>query len=36
MLQFIGGMVVGSIFGVCLMCIMQINRLYKTDGEVRE
>ncbi|TDA20208.1 DUF3789 domain-containing protein [Extibacter muris] len=34
MWQFIGGLIVGMIFGVVLMCMLQINRLYKLDGEV--
>ncbi|MDB8681754.1 DUF3789 domain-containing protein [[Ruminococcus] gnavus] len=26
MLQFIGGLVIGGIFGVVLMCLLQINK----------
>ena len=27
MLQFIGGLVIGGIFGVVLMCLLQINKI---------
>lgn len=34
MWKFIGGIIVGTTIGVCLMCVLQINRLNKTDGEI--
>ena len=36
MIQFICGMIVGSMIGVAIMCLMQINRLYRHDREVDE
>lgn len=36
MIQFIGGIIVGSMVGVAMMCLVQINRLYKHDKELEE
>lgn len=36
MIQFICGTMVGGMIGVVMMCLMQINRLYKHDREVDE
>ena len=36
MIQFICGTMVGGMIGVSVMCLMQINRLYKHDREVDE
>lgn len=36
MIQFICGMIVGGMIGVAMMCLMQINRLYRHDREVDE
>lgn len=32
MIQFIVGTMVGGMIGVAMMCLMQINRLYRHDG----
>ena len=31
MIQFIVGTIVGGMIGVAMMCLMQINRLYRHD-----
>ena len=36
MIQFICGTMVGGMIGVAMMCLMQINRLYRHDREVEE
>ena len=36
MIQFIFGTMVGGMIGVAMMCLMQINRLYRHDREVEE
>ena len=36
MIQFIVGIMVGGMIGVVMMCLMQINRLYRHDREVEE
>ena len=36
MIQFICGTMVGGMIGVVMMCLMQINRLYRLDREVEE
>ena len=36
MIQFIVGTIVGGMIGVAMMCLMQINRLYRHDREVDE
>ena len=32
-LYFLGGMVVGGLFGVVIMCLFQINRLHDKEDE---
>ncbi len=34
MLAFLSGTIVGGIFGVMVMCLLQINRLHGSDTEV--
>lgn len=36
LLMFIIGLNVGGIFGVVIMCLLQVNRLYKHDMEDEE
>ena len=36
MIQFIVGTMVGGMIGVAMICLMQINRLYRYDREVEE
>ncbi len=36
MLVFLGGILVGGIMGIVTMCILQINRLNRSDMEVDE
>lgn len=36
MIQFVCGTIVGGMFGVAVMCLLQINRLYRHEKEVEE
>lgn len=36
MIQFICGTIVGGVIGVVMMCLLQINRLYRHEKEVEE
>lgn len=36
MIQFVCGTIVGGMIGVAVMCLLQINRLYRHEKEVRE
>lgn len=36
MIQFIVGAMVGSMIGVIMMCLLQINRVYRHNQEVEQ
>lgn len=36
MIQFICGTIVGGMIGVAMMCLLQINRLYRYEKEAEE
>lgn len=36
MIQFIVGTMVGSMIGVIMMCLLQINRVYSDNQEVEQ
>lgn len=36
LLQFFSGMFVGTWCGILLMCMVQVNRLHRTDQEEQE
>lgn len=36
MIQFICGTIVGGMMGVAMMCLLQINRLYRHEKEAEE
>lgn len=36
MIQFICGTIVGGMIGVAMMCLLQINRLYRHEKETEE
>lgn len=36
MIQFLCGLTIGGMFGVGMMCLLQINRLNRHDWEVEE